>query len=155
MLLLFLRYERGGHGSQGRHLEPHNKHGKAVLDVFYGSLTEKEQTTIEVVACDGTRGAFSFSRQVRQKCPDSPDHFSVKAYLNVTLEDVRKQELAKAKEVVQSALRVWIGKALRSGLTHFKELALKLFRKRHSILNLLHNGSPRLPLAGLPIKSNG
>jgi len=41
----------------------------------------------------------------------------------------------KEKKDAQPALRVWIGEALRSGLAPFKELALKLFRKRHYILN--------------------
>ena len=125
------------------------------------------------------------------------DHFHVKSYLSAALDDVRKQELAKAKrdktqeeltgllhckqrfillqnksskkktqvlkrleelnepvykamllkdqfatiyeyhekKDAQPALRAWIGEALRSGLTPFKELAQKLFRKRHYILN--------------------
>ena len=41
----------------------------------------------------------------------------------------------KEKKDAQPALRAWIGDALRSGLTPFRELALKLFRKRHYILN--------------------
>lgn len=41
----------------------------------------------------------------------------------------------KNKKDAQPALRAWIGEALSSGLTPFKELALKLFRKRHYILN--------------------
>jgi transposase len=43
-------------------------------------------------------------------------------------------ELRDKKEA-QPALRTWIGEALRSGLQPFKEVALKLFRKRHYILN--------------------
>lgn len=53
-------------------------------------------------------------------------------------EKIRKQfplyELKNRKEA-QPALRAWIGEALRSGLEPFKELASKLFRKRHYILN--------------------
>ena len=41
----------------------------------------------------------------------------------------------RKKKDAQPALRAWIGEALRSGLAPFKELALKLFRKRHYILN--------------------
>jgi transposase len=41
----------------------------------------------------------------------------------------------KNKKDAQPALRSWIGDALHSGLAPFKELALKLFRKRHYILN--------------------
>lgn len=41
----------------------------------------------------------------------------------------------REKKDAQPALRAWIGDALRSGLTPFRELALKLFRKRHYILN--------------------
>jgi transposase len=175
----------------------HNKHGKTVLDAFYGSLTEKERVAIEVVACDGASGFLSSSRQYAENALIVLDHFHVKAYLSAALEDVRKQELAKAKkdkaqdELVgllhckqrfillrnkpsrkktqvlkrleqlnepvykamllkeqfttiyefrkkkdaQPALRAWIGDALRSGLAPFKELALKLFRKRHYVLN--------------------
>lgn len=175
----------------------HDKHGKSVLDAFYESLTEKERAEIEVVACDGAKGFLSASRQYAENALIILDHFHVKAYLSAALEDVRKQELAKAKkdkdkdELIgllhckqrfillrnkpsrkkaqvlkrleqlnepvykamllkeqfaaiyefrekkdaQPALRVWIGEALRSGLAPFKELALKLFRKRHYILN--------------------
>jgi transposase len=175
----------------------HDKHGKTVLDAFYGCLTEKERAEIEVVACDGARGFLSSAKQYAKNALSVLDHFHVKAYLSTALEDVRKQELAKAKkdttqeELVdllhckqrfillrnkpskkktqmlkrleelnepvykatllkeqfatiyeyrekkdaQPALRTWIGDALRSGLAPFKELALKLFRKRHYILN--------------------
>jgi transposase len=175
----------------------HDKHGKTVLDTFYECLTEKECAEIEVVACDGARGFLSSAKQYAKNALIVLDHFHVKAYLSTALEDVRKQELAKAKkdktqeELVdllhckqrfillrnkpsrkktemlkrleelnepvykatllkeqfatiyeyrekkdaQPALRTWIGDALRSGLTPFKELALKLFRKRHYILN--------------------
>ena len=177
----------------------HEKHGKTVLDAFYQSLTDKERTEIEVVACDGASGFLSSSRQHAENALIVLDHFHVKAYLGAALEDVRKQELAKAKkdksqeELVgllhckqrfillrnkpsrkktqmlkrleqlnepvykamlikeqfatiyeyrekkdaQPALRAWIGDALRSGLVPFKELALKLFRKRHYILNFV------------------
>ena len=175
----------------------HDKHGKSVLDAFYKSLTEKERAEIEVVACDGARGFLSSSRQYAENALIVLDHFHVKSYLSAALDDVRKQELAKAKrdktqeeltgllhckqrfilfrnkpsrkktEVLkrleqlnepvykamllkeqfatiyeyrkkkdaQPALRAWIGEALRSGLAPFRELALKLFRKRHYILN--------------------
>jgi len=175
----------------------HDKHGKSVLDVFYECLTEKEREEIEVVACDGARGFLSSTRQYALNALIVLDHFHVKAYLNGALEEVRKQELAKAKKDesqkelagllhckqrfilmrnkpsrkktrvlerleqlnepvykamllkeqfatiyefrekkdAQPALRSWIGDALRSGLAPFKKLALKLFRKRHYILN--------------------
>ena len=177
----------------------HEKHGKTVLDAFYQSLTDKERTEIEVVACDGASGFLSSSRQHAENALIVLDHFHVKAYLGAALEDVRKQELAKAKkdksqeELVgllhckqrfillrnkpsrkktqmlkrleqlnepvykamlikeqfatiyeyrekkdaQPALRAWIGDALRSGLVPFRELAMKLFRKRHYILNFV------------------
>ena len=41
----------------------------------------------------------------------------------------------REKKDAQPALRNWIGEALRSGLAAFRDLALKLFRKRHYILN--------------------
>jgi transposase len=41
----------------------------------------------------------------------------------------------REKKDAQPALRAWIGEALRSWLAPFKELAMKLFRKRHYILN--------------------
>jgi transposase len=41
----------------------------------------------------------------------------------------------RQKKDAQPALRAWIGDALRSGLAPFKELAMKLFRKRHYVLN--------------------
>jgi transposase len=175
----------------------HDKHGKSVLDAFYESLTKKERAEIEVVACDGARGFLSSSRQYAENALIVLDHFHVKSYLSAALDDVRKQELAKAKrdktqeeltgllhckqrfilfrnkpsrkktEILkrleqlnepvykamllkeqfatiyeyrekkdaQPALRNWIGEALRSGLAPFRELALKLFRKRHYILN--------------------
>ncbi|AJY68715.1 hypothetical protein RW64_20645 [Geobacter sulfurreducens] len=175
----------------------HDKHGKIVLDAFYGTLTEKERAEIEVVACDGASGFLSSSRQYAENALIVLDHYHVKAYLSAALEDVRKQELAKAKKDksqeelagllhckqrfillrnkpsrkktqvlkrleqlnepvykamllkeqfatiyefrekkdAQPALRAWIGEALRSGLAPFRELALKLFRKRHYILN--------------------
>jgi transposase len=175
----------------------HDKHGKTVLDAFYESLTEKELSEIEVVACDGAKGFLSSSRQYAENALIVLDHFHVKAYLSAALEDVRKLELAKAKKDksqdelagllhckqrfillrnkpsmkktqvlkrleqlnepvykamllkeqfatiyefrekkdAQPALRAWIGEALRSGLAPFKELALKLFRKRHYVLN--------------------
>jgi len=175
----------------------HDKHGKSVLDEFYKSLTEKERAEIEVVACDGAKGFLSSSRQYAENALIVLDHFHVKSYLSAALDDVRKQELAKAKrdktqeeltgllhckqrfillqnksskkktqvlkrleelnepvykamllkdqfatiyeyhekKDAQPALRAWIGEALRSGLTPFKELAQKLFRKRHYILN--------------------
>lgn len=175
----------------------HDKHGKSVLDAFYETLTEKERAEIEVVACDGAKGFLSSSRQHAENALIVLDHFHVKAYLSAALDDVRKQELAKAKKDkhqeelagllhckqrfillrnkpsrkktqvlkrleqlnepvykamllkeqfatiyelrekkdAQPALRAWIGEALRSGLAPFEELALKLFRKRHYILN--------------------
>jgi len=175
----------------------HDKHGKNVLDAFYESLTEKECEAIEAVACDGARGFLSSSRQHAPNALIVLDHFHVKAYLSEALEDVRKQELAKAKKDeaqeelagllhckqrfillrnkpsrkktkvlkrleqlnepvykamllkeqfatiyefrekkdAQPALRAWIADALRSGLAPFRELAMKLFRKRHYILN--------------------
>ncbi len=39
-------------------------------------------------------------------------------------------------------LRVWLGEALRSGLVPFNELALKLFRKRNYMLNLITSAIP-------------
>lgn len=175
----------------------HDKHGKTVLDAFFKSLTEKERAEIEVVACDGAKGFLSSSRHYAENALIVLDHFHVKSYLSAALEDVRKQELAKAKKdatqdelagllhckqrfillrnkpsrkktqvlkrleelnepvykamllkeqfatiydfrekkAAQPALRAWIGEALRSGLAPFKELALKLFRKRHYVLN--------------------
>jgi len=175
----------------------HNKHGKTVLDAFFESLTEKERAEIQVIACDGASGFLSSSRQYAENALIVLDHFHVKAYLSAALDDVRKQELAKAKKDgtqeelasllhskqrfillrnkpsrkktkmlkrleelnepvykamllkeqfaaiydfrkkkdAQPALRAWIGEALRSGLAPFMELALKLFRKRHYILN--------------------
>ena len=175
----------------------HDKHGKTVLDAFYESLTEKERAAIEVVACDGAKGFLSSSRHYAENALIVLDHFHVKSYLSAALEDVRKQELAKAKKDksqeelagllhckqrfillrnkpsrkktqvlkrleqlnepvykamllkeqfatiyefrekkdAQPALRAWIGDALHSGLVPFKELALKLFRKRHYVLN--------------------
>jgi len=175
----------------------HDKHGKTVLDTFYESLTKEERAAIEVVACDGAKGFLSSSRHYAENALIVLDHFHVKAYLSAALEDVRKQELAKAKKDksqeelagilhckqrfillrnkpsrkktqvlrrleqlnepvykamllkeqfatiyefrdkkdAQPALRVWIGDAIRSGLAPFKELALKLFRKRHYVLN--------------------
>ena len=175
----------------------HNKHGKTVLDAFYESLTAKERAAIEVVACDGAKGFLSSSRHYAENALVVLDHFHVKSYLSAALEDVRKQELAKAKKDsaqdelarllhckqrfillrnkpsrkktqvlkrleqlnepvykamllkeqfaviyefrqkkdAQPALRAWIGDALRSGLAPFKELAMKLFRKRHYVLN--------------------
>ena len=76
----------------------HEKHGKTVLDAFYQSLTDKERTEIEVVACDGASGFLSSSRQHAENALIVLDHFHVKAYLGAALEDVRKQELAKAKK---------------------------------------------------------
>ena len=175
----------------------HDKHGKAVTDVFYLSLTEKQRAAIEVVACDGAKGFLSSTRQHATNAMIVLDHFHVKGYLSEALETVRKQELAKAKKdqsqeelasllhckqrfillrnkpsrkktqvlkrleelnepvykamllkeqfaaiyelkdrkEAQPALRAWIGEALRSGLQPFKDLAMKLFRKRHYILN--------------------
>jgi len=175
----------------------HDKHGKTVLDTFYESLTPKERAAIEVVACDGAKGFLSSSRHYAENALIVLDHFHVKAYLSAALDDVRKQELAKAKKDAaqeelagilhckqrfillrnkpsrkktqtlkrleqlnepvykamllkeqfatiyeyrqkkdaQPALRAWIGDALRSGLAPFRELAMKLFRKRHYVLN--------------------
>lgn len=175
----------------------HDKHGKTVLDAFFKSLTEKERAEIEVVACDGAKGFLSSSRHYAENALIVLDHFHVKSYLSAALEDVRKQELAKAKKdatqdelagllhckqrfillrnkpsrkktqvlkrleelnepvykamllkeqfatiydfrekkAAQPALRAWISEALRSGLAPFKELAMKLFRKRHYVLN--------------------
>lgn len=175
----------------------HDKHGKTVLDAFYESLTTDERAAIEVVACDGAKGFLSSSRHYAENALIVLDHFHVKSYLSAALDDVRKQELAKAKKEdaqdelagilhckqrfillrnkpsrkktqvlkrleqlnapvykamllkeqfatiyefrqkkdAQPALRAWIGDALRSGLAPFKELAMKLFRKRHYVLN--------------------
>ena len=76
----------------------HDKHGKSVLDAFYESLTEKECEAIEAVACDGAKGFLSSSRQHAPNALIVLDHFHVKAYLSEALENVRKQELAKAKK---------------------------------------------------------
>jgi len=175
----------------------HQDRGKKVLDAFYETLTEKERLEIDVVACDGASGFLSSTRQYAVNALIVLDHFHVKSYLSAALDDVRKQELAKArkdkaqeelagllhckqrfillrnksskkktqvlsrleqlngpvykamllkeqftkiyeyreKKDAQPALRAWIGEALRSGLAPFRELALKLFRKRHYILN--------------------
>ena len=175
----------------------HQDRGKKVLDAFYNALTDKDRSEIDVVACDGASGFLSSTRQYAENALIVLDHFHVKSYLSAALDDVRKQELAKAKKdqsqeefagllhckqrfillrnkpslkktqvlsrleklnepvykamllkeqfttiyefrekkEAQPALRIWIGEALRSGLAPFKELALKLFRKRHYVLN--------------------
>ncbi|MRS01919.1 ISL3 family transposase [bacterium] len=76
----------------------HDKHGKTVLDAFYESLAEKEREKIDVVACDGANGFLSSTRKHAKNSLIVLDHFHVKAYLNTALEEVRKQELAKAKK---------------------------------------------------------
>jgi transposase len=61
------------------------------------------------------------------------------AELNEPVYKVKDQFAAiyalRTRKEAQNSLRNWIGDALQSGLPAFKELAMKLFRKRHYILN--------------------
>lgn len=75
----------------------HNSRGKAVLDAFYRDTGPKESKKIKAVASDGARG---FIASTKEHAPDALivlDHFHVKKYLNDAVDQVRKEELKKAR----------------------------------------------------------
>ncbi len=86
-----------------------------------------------MVACDGAKGFLSSSRHYAENALIVLDHFHVKAYLSAALEEVRKQELAKAKkDNAQEEL---------AGLLHCKQrfilLRNKPSRKKTQVLKRL------------------
>lgn len=75
----------------------HNGRGKAVLDAFYKEVGPKESKKIKTVASDGAKGFIS---STKEHAPDALivlDHFHVKKYLNDAVDQVRKEELKKAR----------------------------------------------------------
>ena len=75
----------------------HNGRGKTVLDAFYKEAGPKESKKIKAVASDGARGFIS---STKEHAPDALivlDHFHVKKYLNDAVDQVRKEELKKAR----------------------------------------------------------
>ena len=75
----------------------HNNRGKAVLDTFYKEAGHEESKKIKAVASDGARGFIS---STKEHAPDALivlDHFHVKKYLNDAVDQVRKEELKKAR----------------------------------------------------------
>ena len=82
----------------------HDNRGKAVLDAFYREAGPKESKKIKAVASDGARGFIS---STKEHAPDALivlDHFHVKKYLNDAVDQVRKEELKKARAEDDSEL---------------------------------------------------
>jgi len=82
----------------------HNGRGKAVLDAFYKQTGPKESKNIKAVASDGARGFISSTKEHAPDALTVLDHFHVKKYLNDAVDQVRKEELKKAREENNSEL---------------------------------------------------
>lgn len=76
----------------------HNGRGKSVLDKFYHEIGSDECNKIEAVASDGARGFISSMKEHAKNALIVLDHFHVKKYLNDAVEQVRKEELKKARQ---------------------------------------------------------
>ncbi len=82
----------------------HNGRGKSTLDAFYRKLGREGCNTIEAVASDGARGFLSSTKEHLNNAVIVLDHFHVKKYLNDAVDDVRKEELRKARQQEQAEL---------------------------------------------------
>ncbi len=76
----------------------HNSRGKAVLDKFYHEIGSDQCDKIEAVASDGAKGFISSTKEHAHNALIVLDHFHVKKYLNDAVDQVRKEELKKARE---------------------------------------------------------
>lgn len=76
----------------------HNGRGKSVLDKFYHEIGSDGCNKIEAVASDGARGFISSMKEHAKNALIVLDHFHVKKYLNDAVEQVRKEELKRARQ---------------------------------------------------------
>lgn len=76
----------------------HNGRGKSVLDKFYHKIGSDGCNKIEAVASDGARGFISSMKEHAKNALIVLDHFHVKKYLNDAVDQVRKEELKKARQ---------------------------------------------------------
>jgi len=76
----------------------HNGRGKATLDKFYHEIGLAGSDKIEAVANDGARGFISSTKEHARNALIVLDHFHVKKYLNDAVDQVRKEELKKARQ---------------------------------------------------------
>ena len=82
----------------------HNGRGKTVLDAFYREIGPKESKKIKAVASDGARGFISSTKEHAPNALIVLDHFHVKKHLNDAVDQVRKEELKKARAEDDSEL---------------------------------------------------
>ncbi len=76
----------------------HNGRGKAVMDKFYHEIGSDQCDKIKAVASDGAKGFISSTKEHAKDALIVLDHFHVKKYLNDAVDQVRKEELKKARK---------------------------------------------------------
>ncbi|MDO9586193.1 MAG: ISL3 family transposase [Syntrophales bacterium] len=76
----------------------HNGRGKYVMDNFYRKLGKENCENIQAVASDGAMGFLSSTKAFAKNALIVLDHFHVKKSLNDAVDNVRKEELRKAKK---------------------------------------------------------
>lgn len=82
----------------------HNGRGKMTLDKFYHEIGPDESNKIEAVVNDGAMGFISSTKEHARNALIVLDHFHVKKHLNDAVDQVRKEELRKARQVNDSDL---------------------------------------------------
>ncbi len=76
----------------------HDGRGKRVMDNYYHDVGSEGYEKIKAVASDGARGYISSTKEHARNALIALDHFHVKKYLNDAVDQVRKEELKKARQ---------------------------------------------------------
>lgn len=76
----------------------HNGRGKTVMDAFYKEIGDDGCNTIKAVVNDGAKGFIASTEEHARNALIVLDHFHVKQYLNDAVDQVRKEELKRARQ---------------------------------------------------------
>ena len=90
------------------------KHGKSVLESFFGELTEEQKASIQYVTGDGARW---IKDTVMQHCPNATfciDPFHVVSWMTEVLDQVRREEWNKARAELAKAKKEKNGKVSKA-----------------------------------------
>ena len=90
------------------------KHGKSVLESFFGELTEDQKASIQFVTGDGTRW---IKDTVSEHCPNAIfciDPFHVVSWMSDVLDQVRREEWNKARVELSKEKKVKGGKEAKA-----------------------------------------
>lgn len=76
----------------------HDGRGKTVMDAFYKEIGDDGCNTIKAVVSDGAKGFIASTEEHARNALIVLDHFHVKQYLNDAVDQVRKEELKRARQ---------------------------------------------------------